>query len=59
MSLLKISHCVSKDTLRVTFCRKVQPFQFFKKPTSDDSTKLKNIALTCQKVNAVICKDYY
>ena len=51
-------HSVSKDTLCITFYPKVHPYNF-ENSISDDANKLKNIALACPKVNAVICKDYF
>ena len=53
MSLIKILHCVSKDTLCITFYPKVHQYNF-EITISEDTSKLKNIALTCQKVNKVI-----
>ena len=53
-----ILHCVSKDTLCIAFYLKVHPYNL-EQSISNDTTKLKNIALACSKMNTVICKDYY
>ena len=57
-SLIKILHCFSNDTLCITFYPKIHHYDF-EKPMSNCITQVKNIALTCQKVNAVIYKDNY
>ena len=50
-------YSVSKDTLCITFYVKVRPYNFEKPISGYANNKLKIIALTCPKENAVICKD--
>ena len=54
--LIKISHCISKDTLCITFYQKLHPYDF-EKQILDDITKLKSIVFTCPRLNVVMCKD--
>ena len=54
-SLFNILHCVSKDTICITFYLKLHPYSF-ENTLSDDIAELKSVTLTYQKVNTAILK---